>query len=529
MPKQKIFGLDISDHSMEAILLQRSWGRTRVVAYARTIFKTEIVSNGIIKKPAQLSERIKKLLASAKPRPITTAYCILSLPDSQAFTSVFKLPAGLKAGEIKNTLPFKAEEVIPFRSSEIYFDFSSIVKSGGTQEIFYAATPSKTINSYVEVLEVAGLIPVAFDLESVSFARSILVPKVDTKKSTKKSPSQAVLLLDIGARTTNLNIFDRNGIRQNYLVKIAGDRFTKALAVGLSLDPLAADALKMQVGFADVSKDQKNQKAGQILEKELSKLIVEIQKFIKYYATESGGQVGSVLLGGGSSLLPAIDKYLSTKLGIPVTLGNPLRKVAEPASLARFKDKAILFANVIGLGLRGIESKPASCDINLLPVTKRRFTLAPDWRDKLAWRSVYIRIAVLLLTVGVLAALIGLRQRGIDLYQQLFPVPSYEIQTQAPDISAQDLDLLRGQINLEATSTPTSTAPVVSLGTIKIRATSIGFLNVRQGAGDSFAKIGKVTAGQTFTVLAEENSWYKINYTTSTLGWVSAGYVDRLP
>ena len=105
MLKKQIFGLDISDHSIEALILKKpTFGPPKVVSYARTLLKGEVVKNGIIKNPKKLGENIVRLLASAQPGPIKTPYCILSLPESQVFTTVFKLPAGLKNKEIKDRI-----------------------------------------------------------------------------------------------------------------------------------------------------------------------------------------------------------------------------------------------------------------------------------------------------------------------------------------------------------------------------------------------------------------------------------------
>ena len=90
MAKRSVFGLDVSDHSIEAIVLKRSRRQVHVSAYARTVLRTSAVVNGTIKQPDKLAEAIGSLLASAKPRPITTPYCILSIPDAQVFTAVFK-------------------------------------------------------------------------------------------------------------------------------------------------------------------------------------------------------------------------------------------------------------------------------------------------------------------------------------------------------------------------------------------------------------------------------------------------------
>lgn len=52
-------------------------------------------------------------------------------------------------------------------------------------------------------------------------------------------------------------------------------------------------------------------------------------------------------------------------------------------------------------------------------------------------------------------------------------------------------------------------------------------LNVRSGATTSSNKIGKLSYGQSVSVVSLSNNWYKINYNGST-GYVSADYVEKV-
>lgn len=52
-----------------------------------------------------------------------------------------------------------------------------------------------------------------------------------------------------------------------------------------------------------------------------------------------------------------------------------------------------------------------------------------------------------------------------------------------------------------------------------------GVLNVRAGAGTDFDRVGKVTAGDVVTILAEADGWYQIAY-DELEGFVSAEYVN---
>jgi len=536
MSKSNIFGLDISDHSIEAILIKKTFGRAKVASYARTVLRGDIVKDGVIKNPVRLAESIKRVLASAQPRPIRGPYCILSLPDSQVFTTVFKLPAGLSHQEIKNTIPYQAEEVIPFRSAEVYFDFKTIAKVGSTQEVFYAAVPTKTIDGYIEVLHGAGLVPVAFDLESISLARALINPSLigEAKKSlppTGKKLDSAILLMDIGARVTNLNIFDRNGIRQNISVKIAGNRFTKSLVTKLKITEKEANELKIKFGLDPA------QKAGQLvltLQKELDRLVKETKNLISYYEEESGRRVGLIILAGGSSLLPGLDKYFSDSFGLTVQIGNILAKVADPENLVKAKNKSVIFANAIGLGLRGVANNPAGDDINFLPLQRATFRFKPASADKKAWRLIYVRLAVLAVAAIVFGGLMILKSQGIDPYQKIYPIPEYKISV-SPEINYEALDALRAQFLLPvSTSTPTSTPTIAEAGSkfdIVVKKTTLGYLNVRQGPGVNYPKVGSVNSGTTLEVIVEQDGWYEIKFKVAdkeTEGWLSAAYVDKV-
>jgi len=515
---RQIFGLDISDHSIEALVLTKlPFGKPKVASYARAILRGEIVKDGIIKKPDKLAENISQLLGSAQPKAIKTPYCILSIPESQVFTTVFKLPAGLKHQEIKNTLPFKAEEVIPFKSSEVYFDFKTITKKGPTQEVFYVAVPTKVVDGYVETLLGIGLKPVAFDLESVSLARALL--------STVKKSHAAKLLVDIGSRTTNLDIFDNNGIRQSLVIKIAGDRFTKSIAKKLGITAKEANTLKMASGFD--SNKQKG-KVLLVLQNEFKRVVVETKKLISYYQTQNQRKIDEVILVGGSALLPKIDQYLADNLGVEVNVGNPLLKVTDPKSFANLGNKIVLFANVVGLALRGADKNPVSSDINLLPVQVKKFALVPGKEERRTWRLVYIRLAVLIVLVLCLVGVFALRQQGQDIYQKVFSTPVYETDIN----SGIDIDLLEElrQSFLEPEETATTTEAVIAEPEVlvEINSTSVGYLNVREGPGLDYSRITQVDSGEKFIFLAEEDDWYQIQVDEETIGWVYSVYAEKL-
>lgn len=525
MLKKKIFGLDISDYSIEALVLTKPFfGKAKVTSYARIILRGEVVKNGVIKNQKKLEESITKLLASAVPEPIKTPYCIMSLPESQVFTTIFKLPAGLKHKEVKNTIPYKAEEIIPFKTSEVYFDFKTLTKVDQTQEVFYVAVPSDVVDGYVSTLNNIGLKPVAFDLESLSLARALI--------REKGKAGKAKLLLDLGSRTTNLNIYDRNGIRQSLTIKIAGERFTKAIAKKMGIPEKQADELKRKNGF-DATKQKR--KVLLVLQNEFKRIIAETKKIIEFYQVSSQRQIDEIILVGGSSLLPNVDQYLADNTGLQANAGNPLKKITDPKNLAKLKTNAALFSNVAGLSLRGLAKDPVYGDINLLPTPPSGFKVAPDKSDKKSWLWIYIRLGVLVFLLIILGALYKLKLDNFDVYQKVYPTPTFDLSSEL-DVNFEVLNEIRGLLN--ASGTPTSTATTTDdlleseeddtqTFEVIIKETSLGYLNVRKGPGTSFEKITQVDSGEEFIVVDEEESWYEIELSDGGSGWVYSIYVDK--
>lgn len=90
--------------------------------------------------------------------------------------------------------------------------------------------------------------------------------------------------------------------------------------------------------------------------------------------------------------------------------------------------------------------------------------------------------------------------------------------------------LLNLEVNLAVSET--DLAPVV-LPTITpesklvVKQTPVGFLRVRNGPSTSSKEVGRVSSGDTLTLLEELSGWYKIKLDDETEGYVSASYVQK--
>jgi hypothetical protein len=164
----KPFGLSINDTAVQVIQLKEK----RVISGASKKLESGIVINGEIVKEEALAKVITQLLKTASPHPIKSRSCVMSLPESQSYEHVFKLPLALKNEALKNAIDKKVKEVIPIPFVELKYDFRATPKDANTQNIRVVAVRRIVIAQYYEVLKhFCKLKPLALEPESESLKR----------------------------------------------------------------------------------------------------------------------------------------------------------------------------------------------------------------------------------------------------------------------------------------------------------------------------------------------------------------------
>lgn len=72
-----------------------------------------------------------------------------------------------------------------------------------------------------------------------------------------------------------------------------------------------------------------------------------------------------------------------------------------------------------------------------------------------------------------------------------------------------------------------SSSAILSVSKILILNTPTGFLRVRSQASLGGSEIAQVKPGETYSLLEEKNSWFKIKLTDGKEGWISASYAQK--
>lgn len=144
---------------------------------------------------------------------------------------------------------------------------------------------------------------------------------------TRSQKEAGTLLLDIGAGTTNMIIFEDGEVQHVAVIPIGGQHITNDLAIGLKTDLEIAEAVKLQ--HADLRPDSKKPTisvkvggrtehfSGDDLAMIIEARVDELLDFIEKELTKikkAGKLPGGVVLTGGSAKMPGIADFTRERL-----------------------------------------------------------------------------------------------------------------------------------------------------------------------------------------------------------------------
>lgn len=193
--------------------------------------------------------------------------------------------------------------------------------------IVTVSTPA--IKSLDTALERGGITPTHHTVSSLAAAEAVL---------TRQQKESGTALLDIGAGTTNLVVFEDGEVQHVAVIPVGGIHLTNDLAIGLRTDLDIAEAAKLQAGSLKTenrglvnAKIRHNNKEHffsmadmhMILEARVGELFEFVDKELKKIH-KSRKLPGGVVLVGGTAKLPGLADFAKETLELPARIGTLL-------------------------------------------------------------------------------------------------------------------------------------------------------------------------------------------------------------
>src|SRR4029078_3601965 len=177
------------------------------------------------------------------------------------------------------------------------------------------------------------------------------------------------MLLDIGAKTSNVLFFERGKVYSRS-INIGANSITRAFSTESKLPFAEAEKFKIEEGFVSLGgayEEPDNPRQAQISKiarQVMTRLHIQVNQTIQFYRGQQGGAAPQRLfLSGGAAIMPYTAQFFAEKLNIAVEYFNPLRNIQiDPAiNLEELAKVAHAYGEVVGVALRNL----AQCPIEL--------------------------------------------------------------------------------------------------------------------------------------------------------------------
>ena len=311
--------------------------------------------------PAHVVHAIRQVMKerSIKPGPVA-----MSISGQMVFPRYVKLPPVAK-DKVAQIVRYEAQQNVPFPIEEVVWGYQLIGGEQSELSVMLVAVKTELVQKLTDCVEATGLEPQIVDVSPLALYNAVRYNYPDLTGCT--------MILDIGARSTNV-IFSEAGRIFTRSIPVAGIAMTKDLMKEFELTFKDAEQLKLShvfVGFGGVYEEPGNSVANRvskIARSVMTRLHAEVTRTVNFYRSQQGGsQPSTVLLTGGSSIIPHTDTFLKDKLKVDVDYLNPFRNVtvSNSVSAEEIGGHVQLLGEVVGLALRRTLSCPI--EINLLP------------------------------------------------------------------------------------------------------------------------------------------------------------------
>jgi type IV pilus assembly protein PilM len=286
-------------------------------------------------------------------------------PGFHVFSKFVKLPP-VDAGKVTQIIQYEAQQNVPFPLAEVVWDYQILGSTpGGELEVLLVAIKADIVEGLFRVTESAGLHLQLADVSPAALCNAF--------RYNYQELDDCTMLLDIGAKTSNLLFFEKGKVFSRS-INLGANSITQDFANESKLKFDAAEKLKIEEGFVSLGgayeePENPNQAAiSKIARQFMTRLHIQVNQTMQFYRGQQGGSAPQRLfLSGGASIMPYTAQFFAEKLNVPVEYFNPLRNVQiDPAiNLEDLAHVAHSLGEVVGLGLRNMAHCPV--ELNLMP------------------------------------------------------------------------------------------------------------------------------------------------------------------
>jgi type IV pilus assembly protein PilM len=312
----RIVGIDIGSTSVRAVEIEGAMkARPSITRYHEVALPSGAARSGEVLETHTVAAALKKLWSEGgfKSKDV-----VLGMGNQRVIARDLVVPKA-SLTQIRESLPFQVQDMLPMPVSEALLDFYPISEgegeSGPVVNGLLVAAVKKSVLANVDAALLAGLTPVEVDL--IPFALSRLQARAHGGPET-------IALVDVGSSTTNVVIIIGGVPQFVRIVPAGGNDVTLGIAMALEIEEGIAENAKRALGLTPTAVNPDHRPILEQIHRTSGELLNSIRNTLTYFDnTHPVPNVERIVLSGGGSRLAGFAAALQELTRTQVVLSDP--------------------------------------------------------------------------------------------------------------------------------------------------------------------------------------------------------------
>lgn len=313
-------GLDIGSSSIKMIQVNETRrGTIELRDFGIEPLPSQTIVDGAIMNQGAVVDAIRSLKSKLR---INSKEVATAISGHSVIIKKIQVPQ-MTPQELEEQIPWEAEHHIPFSKDDVEIDHQLITAQNaqGQMELMLVAAKKEVVADYAMVVREAKLNPMVMDVAAFAIQNAF-------EANYALSPSENVVLINVGAAISNINILSAGTSAFTRDVTIGGNAFTEEIQKRMNVSAEEAEAYKIGSSGSE---------AHEVVPQEVEGILMEVadvmagkfQRSLDFFlAASADATIAKIYLCGGSAKVPALQKVLEDKAHIPVEVFDPFKRLA---------------------------------------------------------------------------------------------------------------------------------------------------------------------------------------------------------
>lgn len=324
-------GIDIGTHTTRVVVSEHTKESSLPVIIGTGIAESKGMRHGYIVNSNEIVKSIKRAIHEAektsgiKIKQVVASIGGISLKSDITLGSaiISKADSEVTALDVDKAVK-ESEQSLQLANRRIIFSNTLSSKLDG-KDVLGRPEGMKGIKLETRVLYVTALEQHLDDLEAVLLEAGVEIIDIlpspvaaSTIALTERQRTVGVALVNIGAETVSLAVYENNSLIGLHIFSIGSTDITNDIALGLKIPLEEAESLKIGTSMNSA---YSKRKLDEIIEARLSDIFELIESYLKKIKRSELLPAGIVMTGGGVGL-PLVEEMARTVLKLPTKIGS---------------------------------------------------------------------------------------------------------------------------------------------------------------------------------------------------------------